>query len=36
LQRADLNGSLEGFLKPPLTPEELQVADIEGWILEVV
>ena len=36
LQRADLSGSLNGFLKPPLTAEELGIADIEGWILGVV
>jgi hypothetical protein len=35
LQRADLNGSLGSFLKPPLTPEERQLADIEGWILGI-
>ena len=36
LQWADLNGSLETFLNPPLTPEERGVADIDGWILGVV
>jgi len=36
LQRADLNGSLGGFFHPPLTPEERDVAAIEGWILGVV
>jgi hypothetical protein len=36
LQRADLNGSLGSFLKPPLTPEEREVAAVEGWILGVV
>ena len=36
LQRADLNGSLGTFLHPPLTPDEREVANIEGWILEVV
>jgi hypothetical protein len=36
LQRADLSGSLSGFLKPVLTPDEREVARIEGWILGVV
>jgi hypothetical protein len=36
LQRADLNGSLRSYLTPPLTPEEREVAAIEGWILGVV
>ena len=36
LQRADRNDSLGNYLSPPLTPEERQVADIEGWILGVV
>jgi len=36
LQRADLNGSLETFLNPPLTPEERGVAAMEGWILGVL
>jgi hypothetical protein len=36
LQRADLDGSLRTFLHPPLTPEERDVAAIEGWILGVV
>ena len=36
LQRADLNGSLGSFLKPTLTPDEREVAAIEGWILGVV
>jgi hypothetical protein len=36
LQRADLSGSLESFLNPPLTPEERGVAAVEGWILGVV
>jgi hypothetical protein len=35
LQRADLNGSLDGFLSPSLTPEERGIAEIEGWILGV-
>ena len=35
LQRADRNGSLDGFLKPNLTAEELGIAKIEGWILGV-
>lgn len=36
LQRADLNGSLERYLKPPLTSEERAIAKVEGWILGVV
>src|ERR1035437_10276808 len=36
LQRADLSGSLNGFLSPALTPEELGISKIEGWILGVV
>ena len=36
LQRADQTGSLTSFLSPPLTPEEREVAKIEGWILGVV
>jgi hypothetical protein len=36
LQLADLNGSLETFLKPSLTPDEREVAKIEAWILGVV
>jgi hypothetical protein len=36
LQRADRSGSLGGFLNPSLTPEELGIAKIEGWILGVV
>jgi hypothetical protein len=35
-QRADENGCLGSFLKPVLTPDELEVARIEGWILGVV
>lgn len=36
LERADLNGSLGSYFNPPFTPEERQVAKIEGWILGVV
>lgn len=36
LQRADRNGSLSGFLAPPLDEHERRIADIEGWILDVV
>jgi hypothetical protein len=35
LQRADRNGSLAGFFRPNLTPEQLRIAGIEGWILGV-
>lgn len=30
---ADLDGSLSGFLNPCMTPDEREVARIEGWIL---
>jgi hypothetical protein len=33
LQQADLNGTLAGFLNPPLSPAERAVAEVEGWIL---
>ena len=36
LQRADRDGSLGSYFNPPLTRDERQVADIEGWILGVV
>ena len=36
LQRADQSGSLGNYFNPPLTPEERDVAAIEGWILGVV
>ena len=36
LQRADVNGTMESYLNPPLKPEERGVADVEGWILGVV
>jgi hypothetical protein len=36
LQRADRSGSLGSYFNPPLTPEEREVADVEGWILGVV
>jgi hypothetical protein len=35
LQQADLDGRLQGFLLPSLTPSERQVAEVEGWILGV-
>jgi len=35
-QRADRDGSLEGFFNPSLTAEERGIAKIEGWILGVV
>ncbi len=35
LQRADLDGTLAGFLKPELSPNERANAEIEGWILGV-
>jgi hypothetical protein len=36
LQLADRNGSLGSYFNPQLTPEEREVADIEGWILGVM
>ena len=35
LQRADQSNNLDGFLNPPLTAEEREIAAIEGWILGV-
>jgi len=35
LRQADADGSLAGFLNPPLTPRERMLAGIEGWILGV-
>ena len=35
LSRADRNGNLAALLKPDLTPPELTVAQVEGWILGV-
>jgi hypothetical protein len=35
MRRADLDGSLPGFLDPPLKPAERTVAQIEGWILGI-
>jgi hypothetical protein len=36
LQRANRDGSLDSYFEPSLTPEEREVADVEGWILGVV
>jgi hypothetical protein len=35
LARADSDGFLVGWLKPPLPPRERAMAEIEGWILGV-
>ena len=35
IRRADANGSLAEFFSPSLTPDELAVASIEGWILGI-
>ncbi len=35
LRRADLDGSLEFFLTPPLEAPERETAQVEGWILGV-
>ena len=36
MRSADLDGSLQRFLNPPLTPAESTVAQVEGWILGVM
>jgi hypothetical protein len=36
LQLAGLSGSMKGFFHPPLTPDEREIARIEGRILGVV
>jgi hypothetical protein len=36
MRRADLDGSLAGFLSPPLTAEDRAIAQIEGWILGIL
>lgn len=36
LRRADMDGSLERFLNPPLDKKERATAEIEGWILGVM
>lgn len=36
LRQADLDGSLNKFLKPSLLPGEYPVAEIEGWILGII
>jgi hypothetical protein len=35
MRRADIDGSLAEFLSPSLTPDEREVARVEGWILGV-
>ena len=35
LDRADRDGGLAGWLRPPLTPAERAIAEVEGWILGV-
>lgn len=35
MQHTDLGGSLAEFLSPDLTPQEREVAGIEGWILGI-
>lgn len=32
MRRADLDGTLAGFLDPPLAPAERTMAEVEGWI----
>lgn len=33
LRRADVDGGLAEFLSPGLSAEDLQAAEVEGWIL---
>ncbi len=35
LRNADLDGTLRAYFAPPLTREERETADIEGWVLGV-
>jgi hypothetical protein len=35
MQKAALDGSLPGYFKPSLSPEEKKIANIKGWILAV-
>jgi len=35
MHRADLDGTLPGFLGPSLVPEAQIIAQIEGWILGI-
>jgi hypothetical protein len=36
LRQADLDGSLNKFLKPSLLPGEYPIAEVEGWILGIM
>jgi hypothetical protein len=36
LRRADMDGSLEKFLRPELEPHDRKKAEIEGWTLGVL
>ena len=35
MRLADGDGSIAGFLNPPLEPDERAAAQIEGWILGI-
>jgi len=35
MRQADASGSLADFFSPSLTPNERDIARIEGWILEI-
>jgi len=35
LRRAEREGTLRGWLDPPLAPAERRTAEVEGWILGV-
>ena len=35
LKETDERGFLDGYFHPPLTDEERQVAELEGWILGI-
>jgi hypothetical protein len=36
MRRVDLDGTLEAFLRPSLTPDEAAAVRVEGWILGVL
>ena len=35
MRRSELDGTLAGFFTPTLSPQEQEVAHIEGWILGI-
>jgi hypothetical protein len=36
MRKADIDGTIRGFLAPSLTPQEQETAEIEGWILGIM